>query len=86
MAARGGSREDFEDAVGHHLASLCGLLSVTALSPMVRLQVPTGEDPDVTLHESFYDVIGELGFRRSFELPDELGRDAGLVGYDKVLF
>jgi len=86
VAARADSPEGYEDAVGSHLSSLCGLLSVTALSPMVRIQIPTGQHPDVTLHASFYDLIAELGFRRSFDLPDELGREAGLVGYDKVLF
>jgi hypothetical protein len=86
VAARHPSPEAFEDAVGRHLAALCGLLSIVAVSPMIRFQVLTGPEADVSLHESFLDVIGEIGFRKSFDLPDEIGPGQGFVTYDRTLF
>jgi len=74
---------DVEERVGIHLARLCGLLQVTSLSAKIRIQ----HAPDLAyFHGSFDRVLGELGFRRAFRLPDELGPGRELVAYDRVLF
>lgn len=85
VAGRFDSDSQFEEAVGSHLAETCGLLSVVTLSPKVRFLLPTGEDPDVRLHGTFPSLIGELGFRKAFDLRNEFGEGKGLVGYDKTL-
>ena len=74
---------DVEERVGIHLARLCGLLQVTSLSAKIRIQHTPGL---AYFHPSFDRVLGELGFRRAFRLPDELGPGRELVAYDRVLF
>jgi hypothetical protein len=32
------------------------------------------------------ELIGDLGFRRAYVIPDEIGVDTGVVGYDKALY
>ena len=86
IAGRHRSEDEFRETIGRHFARVCGLLSIVTLSAMIRLPVLTGQAPNVYLHEDFLDLIGELGFRKSLDLPDELGPGAGLVAYDKTLF
>lgn len=74
---------DVEERVGIHLARLCGLLQVTSLSAKIRIQHTPGL---AYFHSSFDRILGELGFRRAFRLPDELGPGLELVAYDRVLF
>ena len=80
------SEAEFRRIVGSHFARVCGLLSIVTLSAMIRFPVPTGDSPDIHLHDIFFDLIGELGFRRSLTLPNELGKNRGVVAYDKTLF
>jgi hypothetical protein len=86
VAGAHASDAEFRQAVGSHFSRVCGLLSIVTLSALVRFPVPTGDDPDVYLHPVFYDLIGELGFRKSLTLADELGPSRGVVAYDKTLF
>jgi hypothetical protein len=83
VAVRSTSDEDLEDKVGIHLARLCGLLQVTSLSAKIRLQHTPGL---AYFHPCFDRVIGELGFRRAFRLPDEVGPGKELVAFDRALF
>jgi len=85
VAARHDSEAAFRETMGTHFARVCGLLSIVTLSAMIRMQYPTGENADVYLAPCFKELIGELGFRRSFDLPTELGEASGIVGYDKPL-
>lgn len=86
IAGHAPSEAEFRHIIGSHFSRVCGLLSVVTLSAMIRLPLPTGDNADVHLHEVFFDLIGELGFRRSLMLPNELGEHRGLVTYDKTLF
>ena len=78
--------EDFTQAVGSCFARVCGLLAIVTLSSVIRVAVPSGADPDVHTHEIFFDLIGELGFRQTLTLPEELGPSRGVIAYDKTLF
>jgi hypothetical protein len=84
-AGRCGSAEEFRRSIGSHFARVCGLLSVVTLSPMIRFPLPTGPHADVHVDAAFHELIGELGFRKSLDLADELGEGDGLVAYDKTL-
>ena len=86
VAGRAASESEFRHIIGSHFARVCGLLAIVTLSAMIRFSLPVGDNPDVYLHDSFFDLIGELGFRRSMMLPHELGENRGLVTYDKTLF
>lgn len=86
IAGNSPSEAEFRHIIGSHFGRVCGLLSIVTLSAVIRLPLPTGDNADVHLHELFFDLIGELGFRRSLMLPNELGENRGLVAYDKTLF
>lgn len=84
LAALAASTEEFEQRVEAFLSRIAALLSHTTLASILRFQVPTGAR-DADIHPSFRLVLGRAGFRRSFELENEIGAGVGLAGYDKVL-
>ena len=86
IAAVGHSEDDFRQRVGAHFSRVCGLLSIVTLSAMIRLPVLTGNDADGYTDASFLELIGELGFRKSLDLPEERGENGGVITYDKTLF
>lgn len=86
VCGRAPSEEAFGQAMGTHLARLCGLLSVVSLSAKLRFQFASGASDAAYLHPLFEQMLGELQFRRSFQLPDELGSGRALVAYDRALF
>lgn len=86
VAGRTDGDHDFDEVLGRHIAQLCGLLSVVTLSPKIRFLVADGGGEHTSTHEVFLSLIGELGFRRAFHLPDELEEGVALAAYDKILF
>ncbi len=86
IAAVGHSDDDFRQRVGAHFSRVCGLLSIVTLSAMIRLPVLTGEGADVYTDAGFLELVGELGFRKCLDLPEERGEDGGIITYDKTLF
>jgi hypothetical protein len=86
VAGRTDGDHDFDEILGRHIAQLCGLLSVVTLSPKIRFLVADGDGEHTSTHDVFLSLIGELGFRRAFHLPDELEEGVALAAYDKILF
>jgi hypothetical protein len=85
VAARGASEQRFEAVVREHLVRLRALLATATISPILRFQAPEPSDLLAVLHESFAAVLGAVGFRKSFSLPDELAPGRGLTAWDLLL-
>jgi hypothetical protein len=85
VSARHASRKEFLEAIGKHFSRVCGLLSVVTLSAMIRFQILTGDGVEMTLDPELVPFLGELGFRKAYDLANEFGPGRGIIAYDKTL-